>query len=83
MFKSAELTIIEKQTSVSVEYDKNNDIYLLTLIEYEEGITIGDETTHEIKNASTVQIEKKDVKQIIKMLEFVTSNDEYIDNYLD
>jgi len=54
------------------------------LIEYDEGKTVatdtGSHTTHEIKNAATVQIEKKDVKQIIKMLEYITLNDGYIEN---
>lgn len=84
MFKNAELTVIENNANVSVEYDENNDIYNLTLIEYDEGKTVatdtGSHTTHEIKNIATVQIEKKDVKQIIKMLEYITSNDGYIEN---
>jgi len=84
MFKNAELTVIENNANVSVEYDENNDIYNLTLIEYEETeTTVTDtrsHTKHEIKNIATVQIEKKDIKQIIKMLEYVTFNDGYIEN---
>ena len=84
MFKTIELVLLENNANVTVEYDENNDIYNLTLIEYEEVETIvtdtGSETKHELKNSTTVQIEKKDVKQIIKMLEYVTFNDGYIES---
>jgi len=84
MFKIIELVLLENNANVSVEYDENNDIYNLTLIEYEEVETTvtdtGSHTKHVHKNSTTVYIEKKDIKQIIKMLEYATFNDGYIEN---
>ncbi|GEM02772.1 hypothetical protein SAMN05421839_13925 [Halolactibacillus halophilus] len=69
MFKTVELVLLENHANVAIDYDENNDVYNLTLIEYDSDTT-GDTTTYEIKNKAVVQLKKEQIKEIIRTLKY-------------
>ncbi|GEM04484.1 hypothetical protein HMI01_14720 [Halolactibacillus miurensis] len=69
MFKTVELVLLENHANVAIDYDENNDVYNLTLIEYDSETT-GDATTYDIKNKAVVQLEKEQIKEVIRTLEY-------------
>lgn len=69
MFKTIELLLLENHASVSIEFDENNSNYSLTLSEYESEEK-GDTTSYEIKNKTVVHLDREQIKEVIRMLEY-------------
>ena len=72
MFKKIELLLLENHANVSVEFDENNSSYSLTLMEYESKET-GDTTSYDVKNKTVVYLDRDQIVEVIRMLEYSLS----------